>query len=102
MDRDVIEMIRSMKADLSLAEGQVAATVLADPQFTIGATVAELATRAQVSQASVVRFSRALGFNGVPPCASNWPRSCRVGPSNWNAPTSQRARSMPPTPWRTW
>ncbi len=66
MDRDVIEMIRSMQADLSLAEGQVAATVLADPQFTIGATVAELATRAQVSQASVVRFSRALGFDGVP------------------------------------
>ena len=66
MDRDVIEMIRSMQAELSLAEGRVAATVLADPQFTIAATVAELATRAQVSQASVVRFSRALGFDGVP------------------------------------
>jgi DNA-binding MurR/RpiR family transcriptional regulator len=66
MDRDVIETIRSMQAELSLAEGQVAATVLADPQFTIAATVAELASRAQVSQASVVRFSRALGFDGVP------------------------------------
>ena len=66
MDRDVIEMIRSMQSESSLAEGRVAATVLADPQFTIAATVAELATRAQVSQASVVRFSRALGFDGVP------------------------------------
>ncbi len=66
MDRDVIEMIRSMQPELSLAEGRVAATVLDDPQFTIAATVAELATRADVSQASVVRFSRALGFTGVP------------------------------------
>ena len=66
MDRDVIEMIRSMQSGSSLAEGRVAATVLSDPQFTIAATVAELATRAQVSQASVVRFSRALGFDGVP------------------------------------
>jgi DNA-binding MurR/RpiR family transcriptional regulator len=59
-------MISSMQSKLSLAEGRAAATVLADPEFAIAATVAELAARAQVSQASVVRFSQALGFDGVP------------------------------------
>mgnify|MGYP003376364877 CR=1 FL=1 len=66
MDRDVIETIRSMQAVLSTAEASVARTVLDDPESAIAATVAQLADRAGVSQASVVRFSRALGFDGVP------------------------------------
>jgi DNA-binding MurR/RpiR family transcriptional regulator len=40
--------------------------VLRDPDAVVSATVAELADHAGVSQASVVRFSKALGFAGFP------------------------------------
>ncbi|MBF4562449.1 MurR/RpiR family transcriptional regulator [Microbacterium sp. VKM Ac-2870] len=66
MDGDVIEAIRTAAPRLRPAESSVAAVVMDDPDAVVGATVAELAARAGVSQASVVRFSKALGFAGFP------------------------------------
>lgn len=66
MDGDVIEAIRTAAPRLRPAESSVGEVVIADPDAVVGATVAELAERAGVSQASVVRFSKALGFAGFP------------------------------------
>ena len=63
---DVIGRIRSALPTLRPAEGRVAASVLADPDSAIADTVAALAVRAEASQASVVRFARAVGFTGFP------------------------------------
>jgi len=66
MDGDVLEAIRAIIPRLRPAEVQVARAVLDDPSFAVTATVATLAERAEVSQASVVRFAKSLGFAGYP------------------------------------
>lgn len=66
MEVDVIEAIRAAVPRLRPAEAEVARTVLADPQIALTATVASLAEAAQVSQATVIRFTKALGFAGLP------------------------------------
>lgn len=66
MDGDVIEAIRTAVPRLRPAESRVGTIVLRDPDAVVSATVAELADHAGVSQASVVRFSKALGFAGFP------------------------------------
>lgn len=63
---DVIGRIRAARASLRPAEQRVATAVLADPAGAVAATVSSLAERAEVSQATVVRFARALGFDGLP------------------------------------
>lgn len=62
---DVIGTIRAARTSLRPAERRVATAVLADPEAAVGATVASLAAQADVSQATVVRFVRALGFDGL-------------------------------------
>ncbi|MFT3876897.1 MAG: MurR/RpiR family transcriptional regulator [Propioniciclava sp.] len=63
---DIIGRIRAAQPTLRPAERRVAAAVLKDPESASIATVAGLADEADVSQASVVRFARALGFDGLP------------------------------------
>lgn len=66
MTQDVMAQIEMARAGLRPAEETVAKAVLADPQAAIVATTADLADRAGVSQASVVRFARAIGYSGLP------------------------------------
>ncbi len=63
---DVIESIRTALPRLRPAEAKVGRSILADPDGALEATVAGLARQAGVSQASVIRFTRALGLNGLP------------------------------------
>lgn len=63
---DVIESIRTALPRLRPAEAKVGRLVLADPAGALEATVASLAGQAGVSQASVIRFTRALGMSGLP------------------------------------
>lgn len=62
----VVERIRRSRADFSATEAAIAQRVLADPQAVLVATTSSLAGSAGVSQASVVRFCRALGYAGLP------------------------------------
>ncbi|QQO78873.1 MurR/RpiR family transcriptional regulator [Actinomyces sp. HMT897] len=62
----VVERIRRSRAGFSPTEAAIAETVLADPQAALMATTGSLAEGAGVSQASVVRFCRALGYTGLP------------------------------------
>ncbi|GEB95808.1 MurR/RpiR family transcriptional regulator [Microbacterium lacticum] len=66
MDGDVIEAIHTVIARLRPAEAAVATVVLRDPDSVVDTTVVELAERAGVSQASVVRFAKTLGYTGFP------------------------------------
>ncbi|MGC3953001.1 MAG: MurR/RpiR family transcriptional regulator [Propionicimonas sp.] len=63
---DLIESIRTALPRLRPAEAKVGQLVLDDPDAALEATVASLASRAGVSQASVVRFTHALGLSGLP------------------------------------
>lgn len=63
---DVIETIRTALPRLRPAEAKVGQLILTDPQAALEATVASLAEHAGVSQASVIRFTRALGLSGLP------------------------------------
>lgn len=61
----VCVQIRSAYAGLTRCERRVADVVLANPRAALETATARLAEAAQVSQPQVIRFCRALGFDGV-------------------------------------
>jgi len=62
----MLSRIRASLNDLTPAERRVAETILANPQATIGWSLADAARFAGVSEPSVIRFCRRLGFGGYP------------------------------------
>jgi DNA-binding MurR/RpiR family transcriptional regulator len=62
---DIISVVRQSAPSLSPSEQRVAAELLADVEFAIHASNAELARRARVSEPTVTRFSRSIGCRGV-------------------------------------
>lgn len=62
--RSILEVVSGAEASLRKSERRVAALVLADPQRILGATLAETAKEAGVSQPTVIRFCNALGCTG--------------------------------------
>ena len=63
---DVIESIRTALPRLRPAEARVARTIVDDPDAALESTVAGMARKAAVSQASVIRFAQTLGLSGWP------------------------------------
>ncbi|GAA1741033.1 MurR/RpiR family transcriptional regulator [Isoptericola hypogeus] len=66
MNGDVLVRLRQSLPTLRPAEARIAKVVLDDPSGVVGATITELAARAGTSQATVVRFCRAVGYAGYP------------------------------------
>lgn len=62
---DILSQIRDSYADLRRAERRVADVVLNDVAFSVDASNAEIARRADVSEPTVTRFCRAIGCEGV-------------------------------------
>ncbi|MDA9412535.1 MULTISPECIES: MurR/RpiR family transcriptional regulator [unclassified Bradyrhizobium] len=62
---DIVSVIRQSAPDLSPSEQRVAMALLADVEFAIHASNAELARSARVSEPTVTRFSRSVGCRGV-------------------------------------
>ena len=60
----MINKIESLKATLSKSERKVADVVLAQPNLITNMSMADIAMRAGVSEATVVRFCRAVGCSG--------------------------------------
>ena len=58
--------LRGVRPSLSPAEDRVAARVLADPRAASALTISELATAAETSETTVLRFCRRLGLRGYP------------------------------------
>src|SRR5690606_27600099 len=66
MAADGLVRIRQSLPNLRPAEARIAEAVLADPAAVVGKTITELATLVGTSQATVVRFCRAVGYAGYP------------------------------------
>jgi DNA-binding MurR/RpiR family transcriptional regulator len=62
---DILSQIKDSYTELRPAERRVADVVLADVAFSVDASNAEIARRAEVSEPTVTRFCRAIGCEGV-------------------------------------
>ncbi len=62
----MLSKISEQLDSLSAAERKVAEAALAEPKWFVHAAVAEIALRAGVSQPTVIRFCRTLGYKGLP------------------------------------
>lgn len=62
---DLISRMKELHPRLRPSERRVADTILDDIEFAVHATSNELARKAEVSEPTVTRFSRALGCDGV-------------------------------------
>ncbi|MDY7578068.1 SIS domain-containing protein [Herbaspirillum sp. RTI4] len=60
----LIDSLRANLGSLSKSEKKVAVTILANPQLTLSENIATLARNSQVSEPTVIRFCRALGYEG--------------------------------------
>ena len=65
-EKNMLDKISQALNDLSGAERKVAECALAEPKWFVHAAVAEIAERATVSQPTVIRFCRTLGYKGLP------------------------------------
>ena len=62
----MLSKISESLASLSGAERKVAECALAEPKWFVHAAVAEIAEEAALSQPTVIRFCRSLGYKGLP------------------------------------
>jgi RpiR family carbohydrate utilization transcriptional regulator len=60
----LLDMIRTQLDSLSRSERKVALAVLDNPELTISENITALAKSAQVSEPTVVRFCRTIGYDG--------------------------------------
>ncbi len=61
----LMERLQHLQSELSPAEQRVASLVLEQPRKVLGEPIAEIARLADVSQPTVIRFCRSLGFLGL-------------------------------------
>ncbi len=61
----LLERVRLARAELSAAEQRVADLVLSQPRSVLNDPIIDIAKRASVSQPTVVRFCRSLGYAGL-------------------------------------
>ena len=61
----LMERVQSLQPELSPAEQRVATLVIEHPRKVLGEPIAEIARLADVSQPTVIRFCRSLGFLGL-------------------------------------
>lgn len=62
----LIAHVRALMPNLAPAEQRVAAEVVSDPAGTAAKTISDLAAQCRTSGATVIRFCRAMGFDGYP------------------------------------
>ncbi len=62
---DIIGRLRQRARKGRGAERRLAECILADPRFAASAPIAEIAERAKVSEPTVTRLARAMGFSGT-------------------------------------
>lgn len=93
----MLSKISESLVDLSGAERKVAECALAEPKWFVHAAVAEIADRASVSQPTVIRFCRSLGYKGLPEFKLSCPPA-----SGTKVCLMSTKNSMPTTIWRMW
>lgn len=63
--QDIITRVRRWAEDGSNAERRLASMILSDLDYVAKATIADIANRAGVSEPTVTRFARSLGYDGI-------------------------------------
>ena len=63
---NVLELIQGQLNTFHASEVAIANTILKNPQSIAAMSITQLASKSETSVASVVRFSKALGFSGFP------------------------------------
>ena len=91
--RNVLELIVVSLPTLRRSDRRVAEHVLSDPQAALGATMAETARDAEVSEPTVMRFCAALGFDGYQDFKLRLAQSVALG-----MPATQSVLDMTDTP----
>jgi len=76
---DLIYMIQEKRHELSKAERRLVDTILADIEFTLHASLVEIAERAQTSNPTLTRLCRHLGFSGFKEFKLNLAQSMAIG-----------------------
>ncbi len=64
--QDLLAVLMAQSPNMTSVERRITADVLANAERAAASSITALATRAGVSEASIVRFCRALGFRGYP------------------------------------
>ncbi len=64
-DSSLMDRIQQIQVELTPAERRVAQLVLENPRTVLNEAIAEIARLADVSQPTVIRFCRSLGFTGL-------------------------------------
>jgi glucokinase len=64
-DNSLMDRIQQLQPELTPAERRVATLVLENPRTVVNEAIAEIARLADVSQPTVIRFCRSLGFLGL-------------------------------------
>lgn len=77
---DLISRLKELSPDMRPAERRVAEVVLNDVDFAVNSSNAKLAQLAKVSEPTVTRFCRTLGFDGVRDFKLKLAQSLVVGP----------------------
>ncbi len=91
--RNVLELIVVSLPTLRRSDRRVAEHILSDPQAALGATMAETARDAEVSEPTVMRFCTALGFDGYQDFKLRLAQSVALG-----MPATQSVLDMTDTP----
>jgi hypothetical protein len=86
----LLDSIRTQYDSLSPSEKKVALAVLEQPELAIAANITTLAKKAGVSEPTVVRFCRAIGFDGWHAFKLKLAQGLRSRP----APTNRRHRKI--------
>ena len=94
----VLFRVRTRLPEFTGALQRVAEQVLTDPAAAARATIVELAERSGTSPATVTRFCRALGFDGLRRPAAGHRRRDRPAPARPAGPSTSAARSSPTDP----
>ena len=96
---DLISRIKELRETLRPAEQRVADVVLGDIEFAVHAASSDLAKRAQVSEPTVTRFSRALGCDGVRDFKLKLAQSLIVGTMYFRDPPKFPGKDGPDLPF---
>lgn len=98
---DIISTIQRALPSLRPAEQRVAQIVLADANFAVHASSAELARQASVSEPTVTRFSRAVGCKGLRELKVKLAQSLVVGRIYIEPPPHEGSDLARPAMWRS-
>jgi len=98
---DIVSVIKQIGPTLSRSEQRVAATLLADIDFAVHSSSADIARRAGASEPTVTRFSRSVGCRGVRELKMKLAQAMAVGRIYLELPPHVGTDLARPALWRS-